>query len=88
MYPLDDEKEFETPPRSFEELDEWAMRTSNVVVHYALSMFHAGLRTKEEALLLAVYELAKQNAEQYRLLFDKTMREPVQIIVPAGAFVR
>jgi hypothetical protein len=87
MHPFGDEKEFERPPQSFEELDEWAVRTSNGIVHNAVSSFHAGLRTKEEALLLAVYHLAKQNAEQHRMLVDKAMREPMTMIVPAGQFM-
>jgi hypothetical protein len=84
MYPFDNKEEFENPPRTFEELDEWAIRTSNPIVHNAISSFRAGHRTKEEALLLAVYYLAQQNAEQFALLYEKAMHESPTMIVPVA----
>lgn len=85
MFPCGGEKEFENPPKNMEELDEWAMMTSNAIVYNALRQFRAGNVTKEEALMIAIYHLAKMNAEQHALLMQKAMREPITMIVPVAS---
>lgn len=84
----DNPKEFEQAPQTIEELERWALLNNNPVIHKAMSLYptrHTSGVTKEKALLFAVWYLAKENAELQKMLYQKVLREPIQILAPVYA---
>jgi hypothetical protein len=85
----DNLKEFEQAPQTVEEFERWGMLSSNPTVHKAMhyyAMSHAravqlGV-TREQALWFAVWALAKENAELQGMLYQKVLREPIQMFGP------
>lgn len=76
-------KEFETMPKTAEEFERWAFQSSNPVVYNAIRLHLRGDATREEALLVALWHLAKSNAELQERLYQRYVREPLRLTVPA-----
>jgi hypothetical protein len=76
------EKEFEKMPQTAEEFERWAFQSNNPIVYNAIRLSLQGDATREEALLLAIWHLAKANAELQDRLYQRLVREPVTMIFP------
>ncbi|HWT01170.1 MAG TPA: hypothetical protein VN256_13055 [Pyrinomonadaceae bacterium] len=75
-------KEFEQMPQTAEEFERWAMQSNNPIVRHAMRLHLSGAATREEVLLLAVWHLAKSNAESQERLYQRMVHEPITITVP------